>query len=266
VYFTFPPVHPPNISPAPTPNLQTTGCTIEARIACVTLDDRNRVQYDCHAVPDPRNVVCTDRNGASGIGLQFLGGPGFPQSVWIQVEGGRTGTVISRAVALNERFYAEGDFRGKAEITLSNVVANGPGSRLQRISIDVSCVDNGSSLQLGTTFGPLVLYAFRNANGLQSSVYTVRLTYALANTGLIALMATDAIIDSPFQTGIFDAITVDKRLAPDAPFPVFVFEENQLIDYTEKYSKSMQYTFHFNAMGYAVANNLPCSNDVAYSF
>ncbi len=261
---TRPPTRPPNVSPAPTPNLQTAGCEIEARMACVTLDERNRVQYDCDKVPDPSTVVCTRRNGASGLGLQFLGGAGFPQTVWIEVDGGRTGTAFNRAVALNERFYAEGDFRGQADVTISNVGPNGPGSRLQTIAIDVSCEDDAATLRLGTRYGPLALYAFRNANGYQSSVYNARLTYAVANTGLIALNVTDATINSPFQGGPFNALTAPTRLQSDDR--VIVFQEDELIDFTAKFTNNVRYTFNFNATGRATVSNLPCFNDVAYSF
>jgi len=262
---TPPPTPAPTISPAPTPDVQTTPCSIGAEISCVTLDDQGRILTECDDVIDPRTIVCTDDLEATGIGFQYSGTATDPDQVWITISGGRTGTVFNGPVSRNQFFYAEGDFRGEIDVTVSNVNNGAQGNRIEDFSIDGECQTGDDTLRLTNRFGLLELTAFRNALGVRTSVRNTRLQYIVSNESPITLTAQTANINSAFRQASFDALAdSDPSVAGRAS--VVVFEEERVIDFGDKFSAGVEFSFAMDVTGVGSQSNLGCTASDTFSF
>jgi hypothetical protein len=221
----------PTISPAPTPGVQNTACTVDAEIICQSLDQSDRVVLRCEDITNPNTIVCDGDLEATGLGYKYLGGADRPDLVWVEMSGGRSGTVLETAVAVNQYFYAEGDFRGEAQIDIFTVANNngvpGRGADIEGFTINTECAAGDTSLTLTTINGPLQLFSFRNALGFRTSVFNVRLQYFVANAAALTMIAEDAFINPGFGGAPFDVFTSD--LFFDKNTRLRVFNETYLL-------------------------------------
>ena len=245
----------PAVSPAPTPDPETSGCTVEADIQCLALDHRNGIPYqECSDLADPRSFACTNNLTATGLGFRYIGGDGFPNTIWVELSGGRTGVVYEDIVELNDVFYGDGDFRGEAEILLYNIQDGGPGTELETILIDVKCLDQGDeNLKLNDYFGPLELVAFRNALGYRSSLATIQVRYYATNSGLNGLNIEEAFID-----GTFNAVLDDPSIPPKTG--VLLHKEEVELDLGSKFTTRTVNKFTISVTARGAISGLLCAD------
>ena len=245
---TRPPTFAPTISPAPTPDVQTTACSVGAEVQCNTLDDDGRIVSECENVPDPSTIVCTDDLEATGIGFQYVGDGTTPNEVWVTISGGRTGTVFNGPVSRNQFFYAEGDFRGEIDVTVSTVNNGMRGNNIESFNIDGECATGNDDLRLTSRFGTLELTAFRNALGIRTSVRNTRLQYIVSNESPIAMTAQTSFINSAFSNSPFNTLAArDESLGRRES--IVVFEEERVIDFGDKFAAGVAFTFAMNVTG-----------------
>jgi hypothetical protein len=256
----------PSISPAPTRNPLQTACQTQGVISCEYLNTDGRVVGECDDIPDPRTVSCKDDLQANGLAFRYLGGDGLPSTVFIDVGGGRSGTVFAAPVKQGDIFRADGDFRGAVEIGVSELNADGTaGDTLDTIDVDVNCSGDNTTLTLTSIFGPLELVGFRHALGWRSSVYDLRLQYYIQNVGDVIMVAESALINSDFQTSPVNGNTTDQVIPQGSR--VLVFDEERMqFDSAEKFAQNITSTFNMSISGRGEASNLTCSNVASFAF
>jgi hypothetical protein len=209
-----------------------------------------------------------DQLWATGLGFRYLGFAdqgGGPSSVYIVVQGGRTGVVFSNIVQLGEIFFSEGDWKppSTADIEVYTDNVGEPGTLLYSTSIDTSC--STPVLTLTAVFGPLQLTAFEYYKGYFSSVYPVRLQYFVRNLNGVAMVVESAYISSPFQDGPFNALGNGTQTISGVS-NLLVYEESTTIDFGAKFSQGITYDFAMNTTGRAVQSGIGCSAQFASSF
>jgi hypothetical protein len=242
-------------------------CSIDAEIICELLDESERVLQNCTDVVDPRIISCTDGMEATGVGFKFLGGADFPNLVWIVVSGGQTGDVYSSVVGLDESFYIDADFQGEVAIEISDLHEDGggPGQLLERLEIDATCAESDTVLRLTAMFGPLELTAFRNANGLFTSVANARLQYLWSGS----INGGSAIIDSEFVDGPFFPM-IDFQNLSRLGRAFIVYQETRLVDFGAKFASGDSYKFAMtaNATGNGIygVDDTNCFDEATYTF
>jgi hypothetical protein len=265
---TTAPTRGPTVSPAPTPDPQTTACSVEGVMVCQTLDPQGRVLSFCDDVGNPADNVCGGDLEATALGFRYNGGANYPESAWITISGGRTGTVVSERVNVGGQVYGEGDFRGEAFVVVSqlNEGGTGPGERIEQFQFDTNCREGEEVLRLTDIYGSLELTDYRNALGRQSSIANVRMQYFVRNLEGFAMIAEDAFVNSDFQILVSDYIPDPTEIEVGPRQRVIVHEETRPVDFGAKFVNSETLSFSMNVTGRGEISSLECFDELDFSF
>ncbi|GAX25238.1 hypothetical protein FisN_5Lu374, partial [Fistulifera solaris] len=265
---TTAPTRGPTVSPAPTPDPQTTACSVEGQMVCQTLDPQGRILSFCDDVGNPADSVCGGDLEATALGFRYNGGATYPESAWITISGGRTGTVVSDRVNVGGQVYGEGDFRGEAFVVVSqlNAGGTGPGERIEQFQFDTNCREGEEVLRLTDIYGSLELTDYRNALGRQSSIANVRMQYFVRNLEGFAMIAEDAFVNSDFQILVSDYIPDPTEIEVGPRQRVIVHEETRPVDFGAKFDNGETLSFSMNVTGRGEISSLPCFDELDFSF
>lgn len=268
----------PTRSIAPSPDLETTACMLEAKISCVLDDDRNF--GNCSGLPSTPNITCIGGFTPSSLSFQFTGGEcpenavnydcrstvggiNGAQQVFVEVNI-RPPFFFSGVVGINETFVAPGPYEDDIRVWVYSVSESGQrGSEIQRLNLPTTC-NPEDDLTLTNEYGGLTLTGFQNAvQGDQSIFQKVLLTYGFKNAGKLAAIAQSASLDSEFSGGpreiLLNAVVAQKN-------QVVVLEtEPVTINLQEKFEQDLTYEFNLEVSGIGPASTVPCESSATLS-
>jgi hypothetical protein len=253
----------PMITPGPTENNLQLACSVQAEVTCECLSGDEVVVGDCLSIPDPRTVSCTNALAATGLSFKYAGFDqgNSPDTVVVSIVSPSSGFEFSMQVSLGMTFQVTGNFGGSINISASSV----SGELLDMTSVNTDCSADNSMLTLTSKIGPLELIGFENASGSFSSIFQIRLSYRIENTGNFEMVADSAMVNSDFAPSTFEALQGEEDIA--AQSKLLVFTETSSIDTATKFSQNTVLSFGMSVSGRAKrSTNLACADDAMYTF
>jgi len=253
------PTESPTRSPAPTVDPEFAVCSLVAGIECEVTEgpvascgDLTFPRSQCLSAPSRLDFVVSGRSciDSTNMAEQFdcmddSGGIGDRETVYIVMA--KQDTYFEGEVSLGQTISAVGEFEDDMTVTISSMEN---GDVLQVMRISTGCAEE-DDLTLLRTFGGLQLVAYDNANGLQSSFASLRITYTVDNPSIKATV-NEAIADSSSSgTQAFPA-PFDVEAGESVAFPADEIFVNL--------AESREFEFSFDVRGQGFISGMVCDS------
>jgi len=279
IFPTFSPTTAPTGTNAPTPDIDTAPCELEAIIDCATSSGRN-----CRALPAPESLLCeNDSTNGEVTALEFLvtgkscedtpncedanmGNPIMSDELFIFAEG--NDIAFQGTTRVGETIRLENGLQnGELAITISSSENGVPGLPLQVLSsLELGCFGReGQDLTLLQDYGALQLTSFtNNEQGFVDALEEVTMTYTIRNNGPFAATVTEAV-----RTSQFEGVPV---VFVDAGSPLVIAGQEEMT-FTEATSSinlqdnvGTEFVFVMSVTGQGSQSDVGCDDDVVYEF
>jgi hypothetical protein len=255
--YTGAPSSAPSVSAAPSPDVLTSACSIEALVICeLVRNDGAVVVGSCDDLQDPRGVACAPNTRATGLSFIYRASftDALPRNTTIIAEY-RDDEQLTFPIGDGELFTVLGDFRGRSvNLTIDGVLDN------VNVEIETYC-DDGGELALGNMFGPFELVGYENQFGSFTSTYEIRVKYIVKNGPL------DAILDGAVVYSTFLPEPLMLLAAPtaiDRGVQFTIYQDTTVVDPTDKFAQDLAYSFSLDVSATAKISAETCMATYTY--
>jgi hypothetical protein len=249
----------PSASTAPSPDVLTSACSIEALVICELVRNEGTVVVgDCDDIKDPRGVACAPNTRATVLSFKYLANftDVLPRNNTIIAEY-RDSVQETFPIGVGQLFTVKGDFRGSSVrlAMIDGVFDN------EIVVVETAC-GSGGELALGTMYGPFELVGYENQFGIFTSIYEVRVTYIVKNGPLEAILE-GAVVYSAFVPEPLMLVEAGST-ALNRGGQLTLYQKTTVVNSTEKFAQDLTFSFSLNVTARAKTSAATCVATYTY--